>query len=182
MGNIVGISLGHAQRWDHSEDIAIEASLADQNLSIFGHFIEFCCQFRCWLFGLLVLNQLDTHHQTMSSDVSNRIFIIFISNLLQLLSQMSTNYFSILMELFLLNNVDHLHADSALNWSTTKSIEMDFLNYVHHLFPSCYGSHRESVSNTFCHRDDIWLGAHLLEAPHILANSTKTCLNLVRNT
>jgi len=63
--------------------------------------------------------------------------------------------------------------------SSTKSVEVNLINRVHDFFSGDNSAHREAVSDTFSHSDNIGLDALPFEAPPIFADSSETSLHLI---
>jgi hypothetical protein len=85
------------------------------------------------------------------------------------------------VQFFSTNGLQNLHTDQALKLSTSKCVEEDSLVLIHDLFSGNNTCHRETISNSLGHCNDVWLEACPSVTPELLSNSTKTCLNLISN-
>lgn len=85
------------------------------------------------------------------------------------------------MKLLLSNNSQDFHSYATLNLSSTKSIEKYTFILIHDLFSSNNTSHRESITHTFCHSNDIRFKSSPSMSPEFLSNSTKTSLYFISN-
>lgn len=70
VGDVVGILFCEAEWRDHPEDIAEDAAFAHEDAAGFGGFVELASDVCCWLFSLLVFDDLNTQHQSSAAYIS----------------------------------------------------------------------------------------------------------------
>lgn len=95
---------------------------------------------------------------------------------------MISHLVSILVKLFVTDNFQYFHAHSTLDWTSTESIKVDFLDSVSNLLSCCHSTQWKSVTDSLGHSDDIRLHTTPLKAPEILTNTAKSSLDLIGNT
>ena len=129
-----------------------------------------------WLTDVLMRTiQVDTYHQTATPHI---LYLVTL-DLLQLLYQVAAYLACVFHEMFLFENVEYGQRSStgqvvAAKCSTQLSVyRLEFRR-------NQYGTHRESVGNTFRYRDDVWLDVQPLMGKELTATAV-SALYLVAN-
>ena len=73
---VIGVFFGDAHRGFDAENVSIKAALSDEDLVVTEEFVGSRCLLLCGHFRLPVFHQLDTDHQSLSSDVSDDVVFL----------------------------------------------------------------------------------------------------------
>ena len=104
---------------------------------------------------------------------------VFLLQLFELCHEVVSYFFSIFVQFLFPDDVQHFNANSALEHSTSESIEVDLLNGVKNLPSGDDCTHGHSISDSLCHGDDIRLDSLPSMTPIFGSNSSEAGLNLI---
>jgi len=94
-----------------------------------------------------------------------------------------THFFRIFLQAFVLNHIQHRHADGARNRITAKGVEIlhAIVKGIGNFRSGHDSSHGMTVANGFAHGDDVGNTALGLKRPEVGSWSAESHLDLVRN-
>ncbi len=157
--------------------MTLVASLSKQHARFFSLLEHVCQCLQVRLLLYLVLHKLNCNQHALSSHVSQNWTSL--SNPPKLALKISPYFLRFLSVVFFLEDIEHFHAESALQRPSCKGGEVVVGKCICDFPASGYSGERNTITDGFGHDDDVRFHLLPLEPPRLLANPTETSLHLI---
>ena len=157
--------------------MALVAAFPEQHPSFSALLEHLRQQLGVGLLGDLVLHELDSQQHALASHVADELALL--PDPLELSKQVAADLLSVLGQFLLADDVEHLHADSALQGSSCESREVVVAERVCDFSSGGNCGEGRAIGDGLSHDDNIRLDFLPLEAPLLFADPPEAGLHLI---
>lgn len=170
---------GDAEWSEHSNQVTLVSSLAEQHAGLSSLLEDMSQGLQVRLFLDLVLDELDSDEHALAPHVSQNGTVLRDASELTL--QVCSYFLGPLCEILLLEDVEHIHADPALQRPSGEGGEVVVGQSIRDFSPGGHCGEGSAVGDGLSHDYDVGFDLLPLEAPRFLAYPAEAGLHFIGN-